>query len=63
MDVRLPIGILFAGIGALLIAAGLTAAPEQLKLVSTGFNLNLVWGGAMLVFGGGAILLAWRARR
>ena len=45
MDVRFPIGILFAGIGVLLIAAGLTTAPEELKLASTGFNLNLVWGG------------------
>ena len=63
MDVRLPIGILFAGIGALLIAAGLTTAPEDLKLVSTGFNLNLVWGGVMLVFGSGAIALALGAKR
>ena len=63
MDVRFPIGILFAGIGVLLIAAGLITAPEDLKLVSTGFNLNLVWGGVMLVFGLGAILLAVCARR
>ena len=63
MDVRFPIGILFAGIGVLLIAAGLTTAPEELKLASTGFNLNLVWGAVMLVFGGGSILLALTAKR
>jgi hypothetical protein len=62
MDVRLPIGILFAGIGALLIAAGLFTAPELQKLASTGFNLNLVWGAVLLVFGGGSIGLALRAK-
>jgi hypothetical protein len=63
MDVRLPIGIMFAGAGALLILAGLTTDPTQLKLALAGINLDLVWGGALEGFGLGAIALAltgWR---
>lgn len=63
MDVRLPIGLMFAGAGALLIAAGLLTDPALLKIGIVGFNLDLVWGGAMTVVGAGAILLWVTSRR
>ena len=63
MDVRLPIGIMFAGAGALLILAGLATDPAQLKLGLSGINLDLVWGAALEVFGLAAIALALTGRR
>lgn len=58
MDLRLPIGLLFTIIGAILCAAGLTTATLVL-----GVNVNLIWGFVLLVFGGGALFLSrhsWR---
>jgi len=63
MDMRLPIGLMFAGAGALLMLAGATTDPSLLKLGLSGVNLDLVWGGALEVFGLGAILLAVTGRR
>ena len=63
MDMRLPIGLMFAGAGALLMLAGATTDPALLKLGLSGVNLDLVWGGALEVFGLGAILLAVTGRR
>ena len=62
MDVRLPIGILFTGIGALLILAGLITSAADLRLATVGFNINLAWGAVLLVFGLAAIALS-RATR
>ncbi len=63
MDIRLPIGVMFAGAGALLMLAGLATDPAELKLGLSGFNLDLVWGGALEAFGLGAIALALTGRR
>jgi len=63
MDMRLPIGLMFAGAGALLMLAGATTDPALLKLGLSWVNLDLVWGGALEVFGLGAILLAVTGRR
>jgi hypothetical protein len=63
MDVRLPIGLMFAGAGVLLITAGLLTDPALLKIGLVGFNLDLVWGGAMTVFGVGAIAASVSGRR
>ena len=62
MDIRLPIGVMFAGAGALLILAGLTTDPTLLKLGLSGINLDLVWGAALEAFGLGAIVLAVTGR-
>ena len=63
MDVRMPIGLLCAGIGLLLIWAGVSTPAADLKLDAIGFNINLVWGAVMLAFGLGAMALAWRAEK
>ena len=57
----MPIGILCAGIGLLLIWAGFSTPAAELKLEAIGFNINLAWGAVMLAFGIGAMVLAWRA--
>jgi nitrate reductase gamma subunit len=53
LDIKIPIGLMFSIIGLILTILGLitmgdTAMYEQ----SLGYNLNLLSGGIMLVFGG-----------
>ena len=60
-DIRLPIGALFVLLGALLTGYGVFSDPAIYQR-SLGINVNLYWGGVMLLFG----LSMWglaRARR
>jgi hypothetical protein len=50
LDIRLPIGILFSLLGAILAAYGFLGDPALYKQ-SLGVNLNLGWGFVLLVFG------------
>ena len=53
MDIRIPIGLLFAILGLILVAFGLyTVNDAELYARSLGKNINLWTGIAMLVFGG-----------
>jgi hypothetical protein len=54
IDLRLPIGLLFVVLGALLVAVGL-GGDRAIYARSLGINVNLWWGLALLVFG--AIML------
>lgn len=52
LDIRLPIGLMFAIIGALLVLYGLaTAGDTEIYQPSLQININLWWGAAMLLFG------------
>ena len=55
LDIRLPIGFLFAIFGVLLIAYGALSDPAIYQR-SLGININLEWVIVMLIFG--AIMLA-----
>ena len=59
LDLRLPIGLMFSIIGALLVVFGLTSdrAIYERSLV---INVNLWWGLVLLVFG---LLMLWLVRR
>jgi steroid 5-alpha reductase family enzyme len=57
-DMRLPIGLLFLAIGLLVAGYGLSA-----HTVSTGINIDLIWGSVMAVFGASMLALAALARR
>ena len=60
MDIRLPLGLLFAVLGALLAGFGLTTISSRMYAEhSLGINVNLWSGLGMLVFGGA---LLWRVR-
>jgi hypothetical protein len=59
LDIRLPIGLLFAGLGGLLAVYGLAGDPA-LYGRSLGININLWWGLVMLAFGVIMILLGRR---
>jgi hypothetical protein len=50
LDIRLPIGGLFAVIGILLTGYGVLA-DKAIYQASLGVNVNLRWGLMMLVFG------------
>ena len=61
LDIRLPIGGMFAIIGLLLAVYGLlTAGDERLYTRTLMVNINFWWGVAMLVFG---VLLLYFGRR
>ena len=62
LDVRTPIGAMFALDGAVLTAYG--AATNQADAIrKAGLNVTLVWGIVLLVFGSAMLALALRARR
>jgi hypothetical protein len=63
LDVRLPIGLMFALFGALLVAAGLGSGPGIYAEHSLGINVDLDWGVVLLAFGAVMLALALRARR
>ena len=60
LDVRLPVGLMLATMGALLVGYGLFG-DQTIYARSLGINVNAIWGAALLV--AGAILLALAARR
>ena len=59
LDIRLPIGLMFALFGAILTVYGLASDPAQYAR-SLGINMNLNWGGVMLVTG---LILLYFGRR
>lgn len=63
LDIRYPIGIMFAIVGVLLVIFGLaTSGNVELYRRSLGININLWWGLLLLAFGLVMLAFAWRAR-
>jgi hypothetical protein len=62
MDLRTPLGLLFALLGLLLAGYGLLGDPS-VYAASLDINVNLWSGLTMLAFGAGMIWLARRTRR
>ena len=52
LDLRVPLGLLFSLLGVILVIQGLAVGTLVL-----GFNVNLVWGAVMVVFGGITLFL------
>jgi len=59
IDIRTPVGLMFAFVGLLLVGYGLLSGPAVYER-SLGININLWWGLAMTSFGA---LMLWLARR
>lgn len=59
LDLRLPIGLMFSIIGALLVVFGMASDPAIYQR-SMGINVNLWWGLVLLVFG---LVMLWLVRR
>jgi hypothetical protein len=60
MDIRLPMGLMFAIIGLVItIYGGMTNGSEIYDQHSLGININLWWGLVMTAFGALMLLLTW----
>jgi len=51
LDIRVPIGLLFIVLGAILAIAGPFVSQQAYQDHSLGINVNLWWGLVMLAFG------------
>jgi hypothetical protein len=61
LDIRVPIGVLFAVLGVMIGGYGLATAGDAAHYArSLSININLWWGAVMLVFG---LILLVAARR
>lgn len=59
-DIRIPIGLMFTILGALLLGYGLLSGHEVYAR-SLGINVNVGWGAVLLLFGGLMLGLSARA--
>jgi len=62
LDVRLPIGMMFSVLGALLVVYGLLS-DRAIYARSLGIDVNLWWGLVLLVFGVLMLTFALRGAR
>lgn len=61
-DIRIPIGGLFVLLGLVLTVYGIiTQSDAQLYARAEGIDINLWWGGVMMVFGG--VMLFYGTRK
>ena len=51
LDIRLPIGLMFSIVGAILTAYGLMTRGSEIYARSLGYNINFRWGVVLLAFG------------
>ncbi len=62
LDVRVPLGVMFGIMGALLSGYG-SVGDKSIYARSLGINVNAIWGGVMIVFAAVLLLLASRHAR
>ncbi len=51
LDIRVPLGLIFLITGGIMSVFGFFTRNSSIYQKSMGVNLNLGWGGVMLVFG------------
>ena len=51
LDIRIPLGLIFLIIGGIMAAFGIFTNGDAMYGKSLGVNLNLLWGGIMVIFG------------
>ena len=62
LDVRLPIGMMFTLLGAILVVYGLLS-DRAIYARSLGINVNLWWGLVLLAFGAVMLAIVLRSAR
>ena len=62
LDIRLPIGLLFSIVGALLTVFGMVSGTAIYQR-SLGVNINLLWGIVLLLFGLTMLGLGWHGMK
>ncbi|HTL69611.1 MAG TPA: hypothetical protein VL200_18255 [Lacunisphaera sp.] len=60
LDIRLPMGLLFLLLGAILLVYGFASNPAIYAAHSLGQNVNLTWGVVFALFGA---FMLWLARK
>ncbi len=60
IDIRLPLGLLFLSLGAILLVYGALSDPS-LYQQSLGINVNVYWGVVLFAFGGLMFALSRRS--
>jgi hypothetical protein len=63
LDIRIPMGVMFTILGAILSGYGLVPNTDLYARHSLGINVNLWWGLVLLAFGLGMLYLARRAKK
>lgn len=63
LDLRIPMGLMFMLVGAILSVYGWATRGSVLYLRADNLDVNLYWGLALLVFGAGTFLLGRRGER
>jgi uncharacterized membrane protein HdeD (DUF308 family) len=63
MDIRIPIGLLFAILGFILCALGLFTMNDPAMYKHTLYNINLWTGVTMMVFGGFMLFFSLRKKK
>ncbi len=58
LDIKIPIGLMFAVFGILLTIYGITTMGDEMYDISIGKNINLISGIGMLIFGGFMLLIS-----
>jgi len=61
LDLRIPMGLMFTIVGAILTIFGLVTHGSAIYARSADMDINLVWGCVMLVFGVTMFLMGRRA--
>ena len=61
LDIRIPIGLMFSIIGAILTVFGFVSNPDMYHKHSLGINVNLGWGCVLLAFGLFMLMMAYVA--
>ena len=63
LDIRLPIGMMFTLLGAILAIYGLvTGGDSEMYKSSLNVNVNLIWGAVLFLFGAVMLTFALIAR-
>ena len=63
LDLRIPMGLMFTLVGAILAAFGISTEGSPIYAKSLGINTNLWWGLVLLVFGLCMLLLGRRGQK
>lgn len=63
LDLRIPMGLMFTLVGAILTLYGIVTRGSAIYEKSVGIDINLDWGLVMLVFGVTMFLLGRRGQK
>ena len=63
LDLRWPIGLMFMLLGALLAVYGIATGGDAMYGRALGYNVNLIWGAVLWVFGTSLLLFLLLGRR